>query len=287
MPAVASESAEYPVRAVAERLGIPTATLRSWNQRYGIGPRQPQPGRHRYYTESDIAVASRMVELIRGGASPASAAQTANALCDPAPAVGDIESLLEAAFRFDSTELSAVIESHLRHHGVITTWECLFRPAFAEVMARQHDTGGCIDIEHLLSWAVLTGLHRVVAPVRGGTTAPAIILACADGETHTLPLEALRAALAENGVVAQMLGASVPAEALVDAVGRQDRYATVVLWAQHDDTAHEPTVCAVLATGARVVRAGPGWSPTSESDGLFSVNSLADALGYLTEAAFR
>ncbi|WP_157128731.1 MerR family transcriptional regulator, partial [Nocardia amamiensis] len=66
-----SDAAGYTVRAVAERLGIPTATLRSWNRRYDIGPPQDRPGRHRLYTEADIAVLERMLALIRAGASPA------------------------------------------------------------------------------------------------------------------------------------------------------------------------------------------------------------------------
>ncbi|MCW2557888.1 MAG: hypothetical protein JWP55_1852 [Mycobacterium sp.] len=41
------DSPRYAVRAVAERVGVPTATLRSWNQRYGIGPADHDRGRHR------------------------------------------------------------------------------------------------------------------------------------------------------------------------------------------------------------------------------------------------
>jgi MerR family transcriptional regulator, light-induced transcriptional regulator len=49
----------YTVRVVAERVGVPTATLRSWNQRYGVGPPEHSPGRHRLYSENDIAVVRR------------------------------------------------------------------------------------------------------------------------------------------------------------------------------------------------------------------------------------
>ncbi|WP_040797677.1 MerR family transcriptional regulator, partial [Nocardia higoensis] len=67
-------AAGYTVRVVAERLGVPTATLRSWTRRYGIGPSQERPGKHRLYTESDIATLEHMLGLIRAGASPAGAA---------------------------------------------------------------------------------------------------------------------------------------------------------------------------------------------------------------------
>ena len=65
----------YTVRAVAERLGIPTATFRSWTQRYDIGPRTHRPGQHRLYSEADIAALEQMVALIHRGVSPASAAR--------------------------------------------------------------------------------------------------------------------------------------------------------------------------------------------------------------------
>ena len=51
---------------------------------------------------------------------------------------------------------------------------------------------------------------------------PAILLACADEEQHSLPLEALAAALAETGVPSRLLGARVPPDALARR-GRADR----------------------------------------------------------------
>ena len=56
---------------------MPTATLRSWNQRYGVGPPEHSPGQHRLYSETDIAIVRRMYELIAQGASPRSAARAA------------------------------------------------------------------------------------------------------------------------------------------------------------------------------------------------------------------
>ena len=36
--------------AVARRLGVAVTTLRTWHQRYGLGPSQHVPGQHRRYT---------------------------------------------------------------------------------------------------------------------------------------------------------------------------------------------------------------------------------------------
>jgi DNA-binding transcriptional MerR regulator len=240
---------------VAERLGVPIATLRSWNQRYGVGPHDHSPGRHRLYSETDIAIVAQMHQLIGEGASPRSAARAA--LDSVVPPRADTDGLLQAAFELDIVSAGRQLDRHLRHYGVIDTWDHLVRPAFSEIEVRQARGEGCIDVEHALSWAVSRSLNR--APITPVGTSTSTILACAEGETHTLPLEALRAALGERGHGALMLGADVPASALVDAIGRSAGRTTVVLWAQNDRTADLDMGEAVIAARARLMAGGPGW----------------------------
>jgi MerR family transcriptional regulator, light-induced transcriptional regulator len=280
MSAAPSDRAEYTVGAVAARLGIPSATLRSWNQRYGVGPQRHRPGRHRLYTETDIAVAGRMLELIKAGASPASAARAANGLRAQVPPVGEIGPLLSSAFRLDTAEVLSTLEAHLSHHGVVATWDRLCRPAFADIVARQYSGHGCIDVEHLLSWAVATSLHRAVPPLPTGPQP--VILACSSGDTHSLPLEALRAALAERQIGVHMLGAAVPTDALIDALARSAAPATVVLWAQRTGSARLSAIRAALDADARVMAAGPGWSSMALPDPAVMVHDLTEALQLLS-----
>ncbi|NUS44925.1 MAG: MerR family transcriptional regulator, partial [Mycobacteriaceae bacterium] len=175
----------YPVGAVARRLGIPTATLRSWNQRYRIGPPRRRAGEHRLYTEADVAQLQRMLALIRAGASPAGAAAAARG---PEVAFGDRGALLAAAFALDAAAATGIVETHLREHGVAATWDGLCRPAFADIIADQGRGVGCVDVEHLLSWCVTAVLQRLRPPPTGGAE-PAAVLACTSGEHHALPLE--------------------------------------------------------------------------------------------------
>jgi DNA-binding transcriptional MerR regulator len=280
MSAATPDSAEYRVTAVAQRLGIATATLRSWNRRYGIGP-QYRRGRHRYYTEADIAVTATMLELINAGASPASAARAASQAHAPLPPAGDREPLLAAAFQLDTAAVSSILEAHLRHHGVVATWDKLCRPAFADIIVKQSAGEGCIDVEHLLSWAIATSLHRAAPPPPGPARHP-IILACTSGETHSLPLEALRAALAERAIDAHMLGATVPTSALKDALLRHDQPVTVVLGALRAETARISAIHAALAGHARVLAAGPGWAGTHLPASVLRVDDLVEALQLLS-----
>jgi DNA-binding transcriptional MerR regulator len=65
----------FRIQAVSERTGIPAATLRAWERRYGI----PSPARtesaYRLYTESDVRLVVRLNELCAAGMAPAEAAR--------------------------------------------------------------------------------------------------------------------------------------------------------------------------------------------------------------------
>jgi transposase-like protein len=65
------------VGAVARRLGVAPATLRTWDRRYGVGPSGHTTGRHRRYRPLDIARLELMQRALLRGASPAEAARYA------------------------------------------------------------------------------------------------------------------------------------------------------------------------------------------------------------------
>jgi DNA-binding transcriptional MerR regulator len=264
----------YPVRVVADRVGMPIATLRSWNRRYGVGPSTHSPGRHRLYSEVDIAVVQQMQKLIHEGASPSSAARAA--IDSVPPGRADADSLLAAAMALDSFTASLLLDRYLRHLGVVDTWNQLIRPTFAAIEAIQAGGNGCIDVEHALSWAVSRSLQRL--PLLAPDASASIILTCTAGETHTLALEALRGALGERGRAALMLGADVPLTALRDAIKRSEHPVTVTLWSQAGHTADPRAVKAVLAAGADAVIAGPGWRSTRLPRAVLRVDTLRDAV---------
>ncbi len=87
----ASESGPAPVpgltvAAVARRLGVAPATLRTWDRRYGLGPTERTAGSHRRYSATDVARLDYMRRLVNTGVPPAAAARAALA-ADVAPAV--------------------------------------------------------------------------------------------------------------------------------------------------------------------------------------------------------
>ncbi|MGX7826102.1 MerR family transcriptional regulator [Actinokineospora sp. 24-640] len=72
------------IAAVARRLGVAPATLRTWNRRYGVGPTGHTPGRHRRYTPTDVHRLELMQRALLKGAS--SAEYALRAATDPQPA---------------------------------------------------------------------------------------------------------------------------------------------------------------------------------------------------------
>lgn len=290
--------------AVARRLGVAVTTLRTWHQRYGLGPSEHVPGHHRRYTPADLARLEIMRRLTAEGVAPAEAARWARqaptvlpperlALKAGASTVRDgggatipvgragpvARGLARAAMRLDSVTIGRTIADALAADGVVATWEGLLRPVLAGIGERHAATAGLIEVEHLMSRCVSEAFASAARayPTVGP---PRILLSCADEEQHSLPLEALAAALAEAGVSYRMLGARVPVLALVEAVNRTGP-AAVVLWSHTRATADPHQLAALLAVPRRpllALAAGPGWRADSLPAGVVRPVDLAEAL---------
>ncbi|MBP2579738.1 DNA-binding transcriptional MerR regulator [Streptomyces sp. PvR006] len=63
--------------AVARLLGVSPATVRSWEQRYGIGPAERAEGRHRRWSADDVSMLEEMRRLTATGVPPSEAAHAA------------------------------------------------------------------------------------------------------------------------------------------------------------------------------------------------------------------
>lgn len=66
-------AAIYSIGAVARMLGVPTATLRTWEERYGIVMPDRSPGGHRLYTRDHVEQLRFVLRSIEQGMQPADA----------------------------------------------------------------------------------------------------------------------------------------------------------------------------------------------------------------------
>lgn len=313
--ALAPEDLSLTVAAVARRLGVAPATLRTWDRRYGVGPSEHRPGAHRRYTAADLARLDRMRRLVIAGVPPADAARASlhdvdvPAAPSPAPAVLErpaasarsgggnvialpgggpaVRGLARAAQALDTTACHDLIADSLAEVGAVVTWNDVIVPVLSALGEKWRDTGRGVEVEHALSASVQDALGGWIRTCAPSTQGRAVILACAPGDQHALPLWAVSSALAERGVGARILGASLPDDALANAVRRLGP-AAVLVWAQVAETADARALTELPTTrpAATVLVAGPGWRTLPEN-GPRWVGSLQEAVDGILHALGR
>ena len=281
------------VAAVARRLGVAPATLRTWSRRYGLGPSAHVAGSHRQYTSGDVMRLVVRRRLTLEGVAPADAARVAletsvdggpdgaGALAGLPPMGGTsstplhdlVHRLSGAAARMDSSACADMVRDAIASHGVVPTWTQVLQPVLADAGRRFASTGDGIDVEHLLSTVVLGELVRATSLVPGE---PAVLLACAPNEDHWLPLHALAAALGELGIGARVLGQAIPATSLAEAMRRTAPQVAVVLALRPPPDDPMPLL-REASPDTCLFAAGPGWGQAGHPDVGLLV-SLPDAV---------
>ncbi|MGW6270199.1 MerR family transcriptional regulator [Streptomyces sp. NPDC055060] len=237
--------------------------------------------------EVPLASAPRLLAPVD---EPADGPETASGE-DPVPADARrrCRGLARAAVRMDAESVREQITAAIDTYGLITAWEEVLIPTLRSAGRKWESAEDqYVEVEHLLSWHVSAALRhsyaRSAARNKPADARP-VLLACVPGEQHTLPLEALTAALAEHGRRVLMLGGAVPVEAM-EATVRRTAPAAVALWSQSRSTADLPLARHLAAmrwgihgarTRSHVLLCGPGWGLRSDPE-LLRPHGLADAV---------
>ncbi|MBR8744626.1 B12-binding domain-containing protein, partial [Nocardiopsis sp. MG754419] len=173
-----------------------------------------------------------------------------------------LHGIARAAMRMDSTLVEHLLEAALAEHGTVAVWEDVAMPLLYGMGRKWEDTHRYVEVEHLLSWSVSTVLRRV--PGTPPSDDRPVVLACLPHEMHSLPVEALAAALREAGRAHLVLGPCTPTEATVRTI-RRTAPCAVVLWC-HTRGEQGITTLRAVARAAHATRlrtdlhtAGPGW----------------------------
>jgi hypothetical protein len=199
------------------------------------------------------------------------------ALPDGSPAA---RGLARAAMSLDSGEVHRLLGDAVKAVGVREAWRTMAMPVLQSIGERWRVTGDGVDVEHAFSEASMDVLRAVTGSLRRPRNVRPIVLACAEGDYHTLPLHALAAALAEEQVAVRLLGVGMPASALVAAV-RRTGPALVFLYARM--AVLDVQVLDLLPRqrpAPRLVVGGPGWAGRQ-------LPPLVSATGDLDEAVER
>jgi DNA-binding transcriptional MerR regulator len=215
------------VAAVARRLGVAPATLRTWDRRYGLGPSEHEAGAHRRYTPRDLDRLAAMRRLTLEGVPPAEAARAVlgQPLVDPPAALAgslpgldgriapsrpggpggrvlalpgadaSVRGLGRAAMALDARAVTGALREQIAAHGVLHTWDHVLRPLLVAVGDRWAATGEGVEVEHLLAECAADVLREVASRPEELPGRRPVLLACAPDERHALPLHALAAGL--------------------------------------------------------------------------------------------
>ncbi len=284
------------VAAVARRLGVAPATLRTWARRYGIGPTDHESGSHRRYCPEDLAKLTTMRRLIIAGMSPAEAAEKAlstKSAIKMEKIVGGfsdrsdvIDALHSAANALDKNFIESTLRNDIEKHGVIRSWQEVIVPVLVMLGKSWEETGEGIEIEHFFSETLKRVLRERSSKIHKPINPRPVLVASVGEEMHSLAIHALTAALAERNIECHFLGARTPFAAL-EAMVEKFAPPAIFLWAQLVENA-DPSFFRNLPAvrpAPRILLGGPGWresdcaNMTQTPDLNFACEEITRAIG--------
>lgn len=248
--ASAGEGPALTVAAVARRLGVAPATLRTWDRRYGLGPSEHSAGSHRRYTADDVARLLVMRGLTLDGVAPSEAARVARESdvradeVEPSRrhlvSVGGADAgapdskrptpmlVIDAALRGDEDACRRLLAPP-EADEYERWWTGLVEPARAGLRARTVLARPGEDADALVVGAVLAGLRARTAPLARAHVAGrrVVLLMAAPDEPRPLVLHVLGAALAAHGVDARIVAGPVESHRVLE-IAAMTRPAAVV-----------------------------------------------------------
>lgn len=288
------------VAALARRLGVAPATLRTWDRRYGIGPSGHDSGTHRRYSAADVTRLTAMVRLIVAGVTPKDAAAKVLKLnlkgienrVEKIAQVSEeqtdlVTRLYKSAMKFDQINIEKLIRNSISAKGIEATWVEIIAPLLTEVGDDWVRTGVGIEVEHFLSELLRNILSENIGNLSNPKNSRPVLLACVENEVHSLALMVLAAALSESNISCIFLGARTPKGALNEVIIKSAPPA-IFLWAQLSENADHKYVKSIPAIrpAPRVLLGGPGWNSAkiTANNKLVITEGLRDAREQILQA---
>jgi transposase-like protein len=284
------------VAAVARRLGVAPATLRTWDRRYGLGPSEHSAGAHRRYSPDDVARLLTMRRLTLEGVAPGEAARTAlvrdrgstgPSEADVLDAYASVEvpadpaALVDAAEHGDNAAMRWLL-ARVHPRDVLEWYVALVRPALVSLaVGPVLERGGDSACHRLEASAYAELRSRSAAQAaRSGQDVPANPSALVASLSAATDLEAhvLACALTSRDVPAAVLRGRGPDE-LADAITRVGPGALAVQVGRGDDSraASLARLVAASSPDLTVFWHREGRDPVPDGLDVHRVRSLAGA----------
>jgi MerR family transcriptional regulator, light-induced transcriptional regulator len=224
----------FNIKAVVEATGLPAATLRAWERRYGaLSPGRTESG-YRLYSARDIAVLRWLKARVDEGMNISQAIQllmqarpgergTRSDTPRPEPGNGPREireALLAALLRYDESQADRLLEEAFAIYGLETITESVLAPAMAQLGDMWHEGRASTATEHFASNYLRRKIDSIINAAPQSTVGPLIILGCAPGDWHELGLLLIYLMLRRRSINTIYLGQNVPLEQFVEELER-------------------------------------------------------------------
>lgn len=250
----------YNIKAVVEATGLPAATLRAWERRYGaLSPGRTESG-YRLYSARDIAVLRWLKAQVDEGMNISQAIQLRlqgrmgerGVRAEPQPAEPGHgprptrDALLAALLRYDESLADRLLEEAFAIFGLETVTEVILAPAMAQLGDLWHEGRVTTAAEHFASNYLRRKLDAIINAAPQKAAGPLVILGCAPGDWHEMGLLLIHLLLRRRSINTIYLGQNVPLEQFVEEMERL-RPAIVIMSA-----ATAETVPGLIEIGAAV-----------------------------------
>lgn len=280
----------YTVKHAAQLTGIPAATLRMWERRYGVVTPSRSDAGYRLYDENALRRLRTMGSLVEAGWSARQAAERVLAE-DPGdemlassqrsePSLGDFDALVRIAVDFDAAGLEEVLDATFGAASFEHVADGWLLPALTRVGDAWSNGEVNIAGEHFVSASVQRRLAAAYEAAGQPIGAGRVAVGLARGSRHELGILAFAVALRRCGLDVVYVGADLPVEAWLELVEDRSPMGVVLAAPTSDD------VVAVTETVQAVSHAHPHVKPFVGGAWQAQVNG-AESLGHSIGPAAR
>ena len=279
-----SEVNVYSIKQVSELLGIPTVTLRAWENRYkAVSPMRTDSG-YRLYSKNNIEDLRWLKDQVEKHHTPISQAvrmlkarqEEKYSLPVPEPAVlggADIayqkmtEQIYEALYSYQGERANALIDFGFSLYGYDPMFYRVLVPVLVRVGDEWESGRATVAQEHYMTSLVSQRFYQFFHLFPIHSYLPKALAFCPEGEHHQVGLMLFSLFMRKHGMEVLYLGANTPSEGVIQLL--KDRQMDVVC-VSISTTAQVPDCDALLEEivqehpGITLVLGGKGYERSSK-----------------------
>lgn len=227
-----SKTPLYNLMVILRETGLTADVLRVWERRYGLPRPQRTAGRHRLYSDYDIATvkwlknrqaegfsisraAQLWKELMAAGKNPLEDAIHVKTSSTPAQTDGMSmellrEQWLEGCLSFDTVKAEEALNQAFALFPVEMVCDTILRKGLNTIGEQWYLGRISVQQEHFASSLAIRRLETLISATPQATLSKTVLVGCPPGEMHTFPVLLLSLFLQRAGINVVYLGADVP-----------------------------------------------------------------------------